>query len=39
VMMMAMAFTRCIAILWKGFGLAYAISCVPFEVFTKSMAQ
>ncbi|OIP74622.1 MAG: hypothetical protein AUK48_09465, partial [Oscillatoriales cyanobacterium CG2_30_44_21] len=30
VMMMAMAFTRYIAILWKGFGSAYVISCVVF---------
>jgi hypothetical protein len=36
-MKMEMAFAKCIAILWRGFGSAYAISCVRFEVFTKSI--
>jgi len=26
-----------IAILWRVFGLVYAISCVPFAVFTKNI--
>ena len=37
VMMMEMAFTRYIAILWRAFGSVYAISYVLFEVFAKSI--
>jgi hypothetical protein len=36
-MKIKMVFVRFIAILWRAFGLVYAIFCVPFAVFTKSI--
>ena len=37
VMTIKMAFAKYIAILWRVFGLVYAIFCAPFAVFIKNI--